>query len=355
MQSIFTKYKNFLEKYKLLPSFSDESVFFVLLSIGVIYIVSPDLRDVLLTHQDVFVRLKSILVAGIAVTLYTTLFSHFRKHSHKWRMLLLMVTINILVAIFTINGVLAGPGNFVSLIFPALNILIALSMILFWLRDLVDTEMIPTKAANYSNIVYGSIIVTIIIVLCQYLLNIPWQTVLSISVAYACLFNKKSLASLPAIFSGRSKKIETIEMLARKATDACRIELLSMKTDNLFFSAVTPETSKIIIIPDHEQHNFGDYLHRWLFEQDRTTPYIAVAFYSKLEFKHQFKKNPKVMVIRSEVYPQKGEAYFFAELFKDASEFHGYNGIFTYQDRIKNDRFDARKYAAGASDLMKKD
>jgi hypothetical protein len=347
MSNFLQKYKNFLERHKLLPSFSDESVFFVIVSIVVTAVVSPELRQTALQNKEVLMSLKNIFYIGIAVTLYTTFFTYFRKQNHKWRMLLLMVTVNILVASFTIIGVLDGRGHVVSLIFPALNIVIALSMLFFWLRDLIDSEMIPTRSANISNIVYGSIIVALIVIFSQYLLRVSWQTMLSISVTYACLFNKKTLASLPQIFPERARKINTIETLALKAIDRCRLELLKPAPSDLFFSAVTHKGSEIIKIPDHEQNNFADFLHRWLFQQDRTTPYIAIAFYSNITFKHQFKKKTKKRALRSEVYPQNDEAYFFAELLKTETGPDRFEGKFTYQQRIKNDRIDLVKHTRG--------
>ena len=345
MYPFLKKYKNFLEKHGLLPSFSDESIFFVVVSLVVISIVNPEIRQAALQYQNVLITIKNIVYLGVIATIYTTLFTHFRKQKHKWRMFLFMVTVNILVAAFTINSVLQGQGNTIFLVFPALNIIVALSMLFFWLEDLIDTEMIPNRSANYSHIIYGSIVVALLVLLCQYVFHFSWQTMLSISVVYTCLFNKKALELLPDIFPGRAKKIDVIETLARKAIDDCRKTLLT-NTGRLFFCIVTLSNSEVVIVPEHEQSNFADFLHQKMFQQDRTIPYVAVGFYSTITFNHRFQKNKQVKAIRGEVYPQNGKGYMFAELLSPKNGHDAYKGKFIYARRIKNERIDLVKNTA---------
>ena len=344
MKNFLLKYKNFLEKHRLLPSFSDDTIFFVIVALVVTSIVDTKIQQTALQYQDVLTLVKNIFYLGIAATLYTTLFTYFRKQKHKWRMFLFMVTVNILIASITINSMIIGQVNFVYIVFPILNIVIALSMLYFWFNDLIDPKMIPNRAANYSNIIYGSIVVTIIVLVCEYLFHFSWQTMLSISVTYACLFNKQATKFLPDIFPERVNKIEAIETLAVKAIDECRKVLLSNKT-GLFFSLVTPTSSEIITVPEHEQKNFADFLHQKMFQQDRTVLFVAIGFYSTITFKRRFSKNTQIKAIRAEVYPQNGEAYMFAELLKNPNGPNQYTGKFTYLRRIKNERINLVKNA----------
>jgi hypothetical protein len=338
IQKALGSYKHFLEKHKLLPTFSDETVFFVVVALVVTIVMDQGIRDAIFEYQELISGMKDIIYVGVIITIYTTLFSDFRTQYHKWRMFAFLMLVYLFISAFTVHSILTGSSSIAYIIFPILNIAIVLSMLCFWASGVMDLQSISNRAATYSTVVYGSIVTVLVVLVLEYVFHFSWQIMLSMSVTYACLFNKNTLRFLPQLFPGDAKKLDTIENLAIKAVEKCREELLSKNKVNLFFVIVTPETSEVVAIPNHEQVNFQDIVHQRMFEQDRTIPYVAIAYFGTITFSRRFRPNKTVKVIKAEVYPASGEAYGFAEIFKQDPRSTDYLGKFVYIDWVKNRR-----------------
>lgn len=212
--------RNWLDKYKILPSFDEDTVFLMIVSLIIIYFfVDASVKYEIMTILAWSKKAILIVIAGIAFTIYTTFLKRFRTETQKHYMLWFALIINVVIGITAFLDIKVQNTSPLFFIFPALNIATFFMILIFWYVDLYTTDRLATRSSGYSNIIYGSIIVALITLIYRSIPNTGWQIIFSTSVAYATLFNRKIVQYLPQFFSRKESKIQITQSLIETAIE----------------------------------------------------------------------------------------------------------------------------------------
>lgn len=293
--------KTFLQKHKLLPSYGEETIFLILISIVTIIIINPVIRDgaaSIITHGP-----KSIIYGGVFYIISTTLFSYFRTEKQKIYMFCFVLLANacsIYAVIIDFKQL-----NIISLLFLLINIFIFLSSITLLLSGELHNDSIPNRAARYANVLYGSLVVIALVLIGKYKFLLSWNMLFSFSVGYAMLFNQYLIKYIPPINAKRSQDIDAIEALVEKALVSIDETPLNFKYK--LFCTIVSDQVRTVLIPEHYREDVFPFFERELAQENRTTPFVAVIWNSFYEYKRLFSKRTIIPAVAVNVYPNTGK------------------------------------------------
>lgn len=197
MKRLLISFQGFLERYRLLPSFGECTIFLMAVSLGVILLVDETARGLALELVSRPRKATIIVALGIFFACYTAFFSYFINEIQKFYMFWFAVLVNLVSAIVVIRSLSGTEAPIFAYIIPVFTVVIAIIMIILWHADLLDTSSVPHKSVSYSHIVYGIVVIGGTVLLLKYVFHWAWPDIFLTSVAYTTLFNEKIAGYLP--------------------------------------------------------------------------------------------------------------------------------------------------------------
>ena len=327
-------FKKFLSKHNLLPSYQEETPFLILLSLCVIALVDPTMRAgalVVLQYSP-----KSAIGLGIFYIIYTTFFSYFLSVKHKYYIFFFSLIVNGWSVWTTSEHLLANKENFLSIVILLINALILLVTIILWLFGKLDTDTIPNRSAQYINIFYGSIVVTVLILIGKYGLDFSWPTLFSMSVGYAILFNKKFLERWPEVNSKRKLNMDSIENMVARSIEIFKKDLEDTGASVPFCIIITERKVRKVYIPSQYHENVELFFERELAQEDRTEKFVAVIWYTDTTHKKFLRKKIELGAYVINIYPNTRKRGYQFQYFLNTGKDYALDEKIVYADRIKN-------------------
>lgn len=275
MKKLLKKFRDLLDKYNLLPTFSEDAVFLIAVSILSVCYINPEafqeLSDLLSNSTKALV----IVLAGLGFTFYTAFFTRFKTETQKHYMLWFALIINFIIGV-TSFSILKPDDAWFHYIFPVINIAAFIVVIILTYTGLYNTSRIATKSSEYSNLLYGTVAVILISWLYEHFFHTPWQITLSVSSAYAGIFNASVARYLPRIFSDRNDKTAIIHRLIDKVTEEMLERLNSGKFDMSKYVLVTDSTVEYVPMPDVQDEDA--FIAQLRLNRDRAENLAVVSF-----------------------------------------------------------------------------
>lgn len=254
MKNLLKKFRDLLDKFNLIPTFSADAVFLLAVSILIICYINnaafQQLSDVLSNSTKALL----IVVVGLGFTFYTAFFARFKTETQKHYMLWFALIVNFIIGLTSFSSLKPDEAWF-HYIFPILNAGAFGVVILFSYAGLYNTSRISTKSSEYSNLIYGTMAVILITGLYEYLFHAPWQITLSVSAAYANMFNTSITKHLPVLFGGFKDKTLIVHDLIDKATNEMINRLNDNSLDTGKFLLVTVSKIEFTTILDSQDEN----------------------------------------------------------------------------------------------------
>jgi hypothetical protein len=267
MRKILKPLRDFLDRKSLLPKFSEDTIFLMLIALGVIYFVDPSAQQEIYADLRYSEKAMLIVIVGALFTVYTAFFTRYKTETQKHYMLWFAMIINLVVGVTVIESLSEqglGPAWY---IFPVLNIASFFLVLVFWYTNLYNTERLSTKSMSYENIIYGSIVLVVISQVLKLIPDMNWQVIFSSSIAYATFFSSSVTSFLPKFIPSKGEKIELTSSLVDKAT---RYALGVINDSGLAGNSlliVTLDSSKEISIPDGRLSNSDAYISELISER----------------------------------------------------------------------------------------
>lgn len=275
MKKLLKKLRDLLDRYNLLPTFSEDAVFLIAISILSVCYINPEafqeLSDLLSNSTKALV----IVLAGLGFTFYTAFFTRFKTETQKHYMLWFALIINFIIGV-TSFSILKPDDGWFHYIFPVINIAAFIVVIILTYTGLYNTSRIATKSSEYSNLLYGTVAVILISWLYEHFFHTPWQITLSVSSAYAGIFNASVARYLPRIFSDRNDKTAIIHRLIDKVTEEMLERLNSGMFDMSKYVLVTDSTVEYVPMPD--EHDEDAFITQLRLNRDRAENLAVVSF-----------------------------------------------------------------------------
>jgi len=132
----------------------------------------------------VYIFMILVFFLGLLLSIYHAFTDRPKSQVEKFLMLFFAVTLNVFSGFC--GGVYAlsrTDGWFI--IFPILNIINALILLFMYRTNIVDEHNIADENASLIQIIFTSIVVVTLFVLCNHMYNLIWIQTLSICVVYA--------------------------------------------------------------------------------------------------------------------------------------------------------------------------
>lgn len=337
MKSALTSLHSFLERKRLLPSFDEDTVFLLAVSVIVVMLIDADARafaDEVRAHSGK-IALMVLLGAGFAV--YTAFFTYFKNETQKFYMFWFAVLVNFLSAFAAIKLLSGSSAPFYMYIAPAIGIGIFILMLIFWHADVLDASTLPHKSSSYSNILYGTLAVLGFVYLAENVWNLHWTSVLSTAIGYATIINGSVASHLPQIFGKRDEKINKLDAAVNNSIDRMIGNLNAGKDQ--WVSIATDEGVEDMNVESGYENNVETFLADRVRMLNRTSPVVAAASMGTYTFqKYAFTRTHVETAIIVDVYPNDGTTgYQFCQMVKYDSEgeLKRYKGLM-YLNKIKN-------------------
>lgn len=337
MKQMLTNLHGFLGRYRLLPSFDEDTVFLLALVVLVVWLIDADARTFAEQVRAQSSKISLMILLGMGFAFYTAFFASFKNEIQKFYMFWFAVLINFLSAFAAIT-LLNGSGESVfSYITPVINIVISILLVVFWHADVLDASSLPHKSSTFSNVLYGTLIVLGFTLLAEYIWDTPWPSVLTAAIGYATLFNGTVTSYLPQIFGKRDRKIASLDAVVNRGIDHM-VQNLS-KGKNHGISIVTDEGIKDLSVTPEYENDIDTFLADEVRKLNRTSPVIAVTSIGTYTFKrYWFSPTRQEMAIIVDAYPNDGTTgYQFCQMIKYNSEgeLGRYRGLM-YLNKITN-------------------
>lgn len=301
MKKLLRLLKGFLAKYNLLPSYGEETFFLIFIALATLVTIDSVFRDQVLyfaQHGP-----KKIIYLGLFYIIYTTIFSYFRTVKQKKYMFYFILLLNACSIYVTFNHIWGQGGDHLISIVPLLiNTFVLFTTIIIWIGGELDSDIIPTRSASYSNVIYGSVMVALIIFIGKYTINLLWPSLFSFAVGYAIMFNSYVSKHLPVINKKKTEAINDIENLLSKASTYFR------ETGQYTSIAIVTEgKARFVKIPHQYEDDVFPFIEREIKQEDRTSHFVAVVWNGVIEIPRFFRKPKTVIGVATIIYPNNGK------------------------------------------------
>ena len=250
MKNPLRKVRDTLDKYSLLPTFSEDTIFLMVVALGVIYFVDTSAQKEIYETLRSSEKMMLIAGAGVLFTLYTTFFTRFKTETQKHYMLWFALIINLVVGVTAFSSLAERDISLFWYLLPALNIATFFIVIVLWYAGLYSTGRLSTKSNSYSNIIYGTLALIAIAFIYKYIPNTNWQMVFSTSIGYATLFSKTITQYLPKLFSDKEDRTNFMQNLIERTTDTA-LEIINIHGLSSKQIIITTENDSSV----HDMHN----------------------------------------------------------------------------------------------------
>lgn len=308
MKNSLRRFRDLLDKYSLLPNFTEDTIFLMVIALGIIYFVDPSAQVEIYDTLRYSEKATLIAGAGAVFTIYTAFFTHFKTETQKHYMLWFALIVNLVVGITTINHLNEQGVAQLWYIFPALNIATFFLVLVFWYTGLYNTGRLVTKSNSYSNVVYGSFILVFVAFFTRYILDMNWQVVFSTSIAYATLLSSTVAQYLPKLFPGNDTKTEIMQKLIDGVTHKA---LQSLNVGHSLVTQTVIATESDSILQSNLGNEFYNMLQSKYKEQD-----FALASMGTYQWKQSWwSKEVIYSALIIEVYPiNESKRYEFCQI-----------------------------------------
>ncbi len=337
MKRILGSVRSVLEKYHILPSFGEDTVF--LLSAAIVAITLVD-REAWVFAELVRAQSPKIylmILLGVGFSIYTALFTSFKNEIQKFYIFWLVVIANFLSAVASI--VILGESTHAPYwyLVPSVNILASIALIVLWYADAIDLSCMSHKSATFSKVVYGLLFLLLFIFSAEYIWAVPWPAVLSGAVGYATLFNRKFTGRLPQLLKNRDLRTAEIESTFNRSVEHVIQSLMNNR--HFGVSIVTDSGVKDSEIPTEYESNLDVYLGEEVRKLNRDSMSVGVATVGKYRFNRFWFLPPREeMAVIVDVYPNdRTQGHQFCQMFvyNSDGEIELHKGVI-YLGRIKN-------------------
>ena len=122
MKTVLTRFRDILDKYGLLPKFTEDQIFLMVVALGIIYFIDPSAKTEIYETLRYSEKATLIVGAGLLLTLYTAFFTRFKTETQKHYILWFALIINLVVGVTVLSVIKEQGLSFIWYIFPILNI-----------------------------------------------------------------------------------------------------------------------------------------------------------------------------------------------------------------------------------------
>ena len=260
MKKMLRAVRDKLDRYNFLPVFTEDSIFLMVVALGMVYVVDPSAQTVLLGILLYSKKLTVMVALGIIFTLYTAFFTRFKTETQKHYMIWFAIIVNVVVGIAAFNSLAAAGSPRLLYLFPALNVFTFIVVVIFWHAGLYTTGRLATRSNTYSNIFYGSLVVGAITFIYEFVPHSTWQVVFSTSISYATFFSAKISKYLPRIFPREGDRTEEMQRLIDAATERALSLINDMSMSEGHLVVATDEGVTVHTLPLASEKESVDYL-----------------------------------------------------------------------------------------------
>lgn len=321
-----------------MPSFNEDAVFLLAVAVVSVLFLDTDARafaEQVRLHSS---KITLMVILGIGFSFYTAIFTSFKNEIQKFYMFWFVAIVNFLSALAVIT-ILNGSGNLIFyFVIPAINIGIFILLVVFWYADILDISSLSNKSPNYSSMLYGTFIVLGLTLLSKYVLEIPWPTLLAVSVGYATLFNRSITSHLPQIFIQRDRDFIEINSIIDRGINHALHNLFEEKIQ-YDITIVTDNYIKDLDIPDEYRDNIDTFLRDEIYKIDPTNSTIAIISFGEYTYKRfWFSRERQEMAVIIDVYLNgRPRAYQFCQMIvcDSSDKCERYKGLI-YLNKITN-------------------
>ncbi|OGZ43680.1 MAG: hypothetical protein A2756_05360 [Candidatus Ryanbacteria bacterium RIFCSPHIGHO2_01_FULL_48_27] len=319
MKQTLLHLRGFLERYRVLPSYGEDTVFLLAVAVLVVLFLNADARAFAEQVRAQSSKIALIMLLGVGFAIYTAFFSYFKNEIQKFYMFWFAVLVNFLSAFATITLLNDSGASPLYYIAPAINVVAFVLMVAFWHADVLDTSAIPHKSSSFSNVLYGTIVVAVLTLVAEYAWNTPWPAVFSFVIGYATVFNRTFTSYLPKIFGKRDQKIEALDVAVNDVVDYM---IKNVGINNPYAVCIAAAGTKNLQVSSEYRGDVDAFLADEIRKLNRTTPAIATGSVGTYTFKrYWFSPTRQESAIIIDAYPNDGSTgYQFCQMVRYDTE-----------------------------------
>ncbi len=183
--------EDFLRKIGVIPRYTEIRLFLMSLTFLLVFATNSTIRNKYLTdivNEDAGLVLLVIFL-GIWLSIYNAFSPKKITEFSKIFLLIYAIVINVIISAEAYNYISKNEHG-LYIIFPILNVVNAFVLCMLFKRNIMTTNSIIEKQTKYSEIIVGSILVSAIFFVSQYILGNYWAVTFSICLAYASNLNE---------------------------------------------------------------------------------------------------------------------------------------------------------------------
>jgi hypothetical protein len=195
--------KNFLIKYNLLPRYRDLDFFLITVMIFLFALTDSYVWDSIVEIKDMPFKLQFfslVIIFTAFLSVFNIIFE--RKMTYdKFFLLAYAVLADVLVGLSAGSYVLEQSKG-ILVIFPILNIVYAILLIILWRSDFLDDDSISTKQSDLPEIFLGTFSVMLLFFVLHFLFQSYWAITFSICLFYSNFINNMFFRFIKKQFEG---------------------------------------------------------------------------------------------------------------------------------------------------------
>jgi hypothetical protein len=195
----------FKEKFGfLIPTYDAMSLFLMAVTWILLYIVNNQLNQTIQTflmtqHWSLIIYVLTIPAAFLIIGIYQIFIKREKSDFERTIMLWFAIVTNILTGIVASVYIIKNieVRNW-QLIFSIWNIVNAVVLYLMLVADFIDENCIVDRQTTPAQIVLGTAVTIVIVLICNYVLKLHWSITFSICIVYTTSFDR----GLQSVFPG---------------------------------------------------------------------------------------------------------------------------------------------------------
>ena len=179
-----------------IPSFDELTIFCMSYSVIFLFVINAGFRaefsSFFLTNPRGII-LFIMAIIGMAFSVFHVLSSRYKKPFEKLFMLLFVVFMNLMAGFFGFFHVLSDLVHHVdiySLIFPIWNFGYAFYLVALMRVHILDETAIRDENAPFYCTMFSVVLISVILLLCQFYFQLYWVFSFSIALFYVSIFNQ---------------------------------------------------------------------------------------------------------------------------------------------------------------------
>ena len=183
------------------PTFSEIYLYLVSLILLLFFFMKPSVQNEVLEMTFYSGDVGGVMRGGLLLLIVLYPVYHIfnarpKSLFAKEMMLTLAISVNAIVGIVTGFHVLLEASQLIYVVFPALNIFTAYTLLLLWGSKKINRGAISDQNAMPLEIIVGSLGVLIIFFITQIQFNLYWALTISICLTFASVFNSRGASNV---------------------------------------------------------------------------------------------------------------------------------------------------------------